>query len=304
LKQRKLVGIVLAKFTALVLLASSNTIASGEDTLATTSAGSQCDETKCRAPMPGREKSGWFRGYCWAKESNLETNRTDLCAEGYEPWPTVDEATRRPWYLPGDDYVEFTCCPQGYNDTGVAPAIHRNCDSSVCADIATDCQEKTSFGKNSRFAYPNFVTLAEGDYIIYNCCETSDDFISGSHYRSAAFYRFLIPSMVISGIFVIPILFLIVSILTSPKARKESFNLYIVYAMIPDLVYNISTVVVHAMFLAGADQHRVKFVRVKERICINGCAMANILISVIICNEVYNLVMSSQRCRTVKPPSR
>lgn len=269
-----------------------------------TNFGSQCDETKCRAPMPGRDL---FRGYCWAKESNMITEQNGLCAEGYKARETIDE-TKRPDFVK-EGYTEFTCCPHSYNDTEAAPAVRRNCDSSACKNFGSDCVVPTNFGyigimiceRNSRFAHPNFVALTDGNRLVYTCCETSDG--TEETYKNAAFYQFLVSSTVLSAVVIIPLSVLIASILMSPKARSDSFNLYIVFVSIPDWIFNVGSVIINSIWLAGVEMPLETY-NSKEYFLVGACSLVNIFISIIICYELHNMVMHTHRCERTNPPSR
>ena len=135
--------------------AAVGTTANSNSSATTHHVGGQCDGTKCRAPLPFFEDLDLFRGYCWYW-SEYDVDPEDwqrLCADGYEAQHTVDKTIRQPDFLwdAFEDYTEFTCCPQGHNDSGVSPAITRNCDSSVCASRYhnkgyTYCQVQTGFG--------------------------------------------------------------------------------------------------------------------------------------------------------------
>ena len=274
-----------------------------------------CDETQCRASFPfppertNPNSYGYYSNFdrfCWSP--NLASvDDPGNCQDGYKPVPLPD-ANPLPGFE-GEDYVYFTCCPLDYsaNDTELALVVNQ-CDSTfgACRDDTLDCVIGTSYGffdavicdPTSDYPYPNLVAK-NGTLLLFACCQTDDGSVEQTYVWTAALKLTVVSWLILSIVVLLFLSLLVASMMSSRFVRNQSYNLYIFFLAVPDLILNATMIVLSAMVLAN-----VKWDVNDAVTYINGSVwLANMWINTVVSYEVYRMVMRSQRRVRTDPPS-
>ena len=213
--------------------------------------------------------------------------------------------------------IEYTCCnaDDGSLDKYYHNSSNHQCNAKACS--YDDCWSWNGLFfiepikcKHKDFKYPRFV-IQYGNKIIYNCCKVYDGSFSdeglslspfGGYVRSNVFYFSTIPLLLTSATSVLLLSLLMTSILASPDARLDSFNVYVVFLAIPDWFLNLYFLTTRALMLADtAIGHRIHFdIGTAINILIG---FLNNWINVIIGYEIKNMVLRSHQHIGTNPPS-
>jgi len=217
-------------------------------------------------------------------------------------------------------FIEYTCC--NIDDGSFRKYYHNSpnhqCDATACSSKSrihpgNDCVRRSTglyykepiTCKHEDFHYPSLVSW-DGILVVYNCCKVHDGSFSdaglplsplGGYVQTNAVYFSTVFLLIISATSVFLLSLLMTSILASPGARLDSFNVYLVFLAIPDWFLNLYTLII--LLLQLADKTFENFYLVFGA----SSGFLNNFINMIICYEIKKMVLRSHQRIGTNPPT-
>jgi len=277
-----------------------------------------CDESKCMTESQhglfATAETPWLTYTCWSPrsegspEGSPEETASDIqypCADGYEghPLPDINRTSDNLWFEENVTmYVWYTCCPKEYSGVVEQQCKDNHFSKQSCSDSSGyDCytngnREPFTCHDKVDFKYPRLTGHQVELYTQYLCCTTDD----GS---TRLKYFLVIPLAILSGIGFLACSILIGAILCSSMARKQGYNLYVVFIAIPDAVFNAFHFIRSLTFIAGIPIFSVKARAIVYGIVIMLYGVSNTWINALLVHNIQYLVKSANSARRVSPPA-
>ncbi len=260
----------------------------------------RCDPSKCRSAAPGIFEASHN---CWAVNSGPKDNwKLDACSDGYEA-QDLSNVTTIHVVQTNTTFLYYTCCPMGVN-----PSVLDQCSDTACSSVAG------AYGQTDCWAdAPNEPMTCDGDvytcprktgakalfysryYSHYICCTTSDG--SPPLDRNLLVAEGVRLALGILGLGCS--LVLILGICSSDKARKHTYNLYIIFMALPDAIFNLVGILMGSFNVSGRpfSWNVVNFF-------VFFYSASLIWLSAIIAHQLYILLCNSKRRKRTQQPSR
>jgi len=279
-------------------------------------AGRSCDESKCRTDshheLFSTPEAPWLEYSCWSPliEEFSSEEQAYPCADGYEgyPLPDVNRTSDNLWFEENVTvYIWYTCCPKKYCTKEYCGMVEQQCKDKhfkqeSCSDVGGDCYtngviEPFTCHDEVNFKYPRLTGNEVGRFTQYLCCVTDD-----ASTRSRQFL--LIPLAIVSGIGFLTCSTLVVAILSSSVARKQGYNLYVVFTAIPDAVFNVYFFIRYLKSITGVPMNGLKVWLLAYGMVLMFSLISNTWINALLVHRIHHMVKSANAVRRVMPPTR
>mmetsp|Transcript_13519 Transcript_13519/g.18901 ORF Transcript_13519/g.18901 Transcript_13519/m.18901 type:complete len:570 (+) Transcript_13519:146-1855(+) len=260
----------------------------------------QCDEFKCRSP-------GYFLGYvCWALIGTDPTPSANppMCDGGYVAVPMEMVPLLELPELGGTFYY-YTCCPPTSNISIIPATIPPFCApyfDGYCGDFSADCSADGPMEPmtciDEYYKYPHktgFTALnLSWRYSQYRCCSAPPESI---HCNACMWEMFRAVFGTIGFFFTFTI---VVGVLMSKIARQQTFNMYVVFALLGEFVSSLNGIVVGA---TGYSQSNTKIPCELSATTFIFSIFSSLWIGAVTIREVFIMLLRSKQVLRTSPPT-
>ena len=133
-----------------------------------------------------------------------------------------------------------------------------------------------------------------------NASSTSADHVGAAPSNKSLFFMWLFWAL-IAAIAAVLTIIVFTGILRSRRVRSKSFNLYLVFLMIPDIIFSFFCSISCIKNMAVGRYNSAGWCQFQSIYCVFGIG-ANSWLNAVIARELYNMLLASRNCERYHPP--